>query len=469
MTSSVDGLVSGLSTSSMINQMMQVEAASQTKLKTKVETAKTAVTSYQSVNAKLSAAKSAADVLGRLETWRSVKATSSSEGVTATATGGLSAMSGSIKFNVDQVAKAQTTIVPNVDTTVTTYPNSINITLGGYTAPDGDGDGQPDFDPGTNLPKNITVTGDATPEKIAAAVNSAGLGIRAYVVKTTGNEGVLQFTGMKSGAANGFKIEFDGASAPFDAPITTQPQDAKVTLNPGEASAYSVTSTSNVFSALMPGVSLTVSKPENGVTVDAVADVSAIADKFKAFVDATNEALTEIKTQTAYDAETRTASPLTGDFTIRQMMQTLMGQISGGLNSKMKLDTDGKKILSEPYDFGSLKQLGISLSKDGKQLDFDAGAFTTAYNKDATKIQEAGQIFGNNIKLIANKQTKSVTDVITGRKNEIDSLNGQISNWDVRLSARREALQRQYAALETSLGSLKNQSSWLSGQLAGLA
>ena len=309
-----------------------------------------------------------------------MKATSSSEGVTATATGGLSAMSGSIKFNVDQVARAQTTIVPNVDTTATGYPSSLNITLGGWTAPDGDGDGKPDFDPGSNTPKNITITGDATPEKIAAAVNSAGLGIRAYVVKTSGNEGVLQFTGMKTGAANGFKIEFDGASAPFDAPITTQSQDAKVTLNPNESSQYSVTSSTNVFGALMPGVSLTVSKPESGVTVDAVADIGAIADKFKAFVDATNEALTEIKTQTAYDAETRTASPLTGDFTIRQMMQTLMGQISGGLNNKLKLDEDGKKILSEPYYLGSLKQMGISLSKDGKLLEFDAGAFTTEYN-----------------------------------------------------------------------------------------
>jgi len=63
----------------------------------------------------------------------------------------------------------------------------------------------------------------------------------------------------------------------------------------------------------------------------------------------------------------------------------------------------------------------------------------------------------------------SLTSIITGRNNEISGLNDQISDWDVRLAAKREALQKQYADLEVSLGKLKDQSSWLSGQLAGLS
>src|SRR3954468_6287125 len=87
-SSSVDGLVSGLSTSSMITSLMQVEAAPQTRLKSKVSTAQTAVASYQAVNSRLTALKTAADNLGQLSTWRAVKPTSSSSTVTATAVAG---------------------------------------------------------------------------------------------------------------------------------------------------------------------------------------------------------------------------------------------------------------------------------------------------------------------------------------------------------------------------------------------
>ena len=66
MATTVDGLVSGMSTSTMISQLMQIEAAPQTRLKTKVSDAQSVVTAYQSVNTKISALKTAADSLGQL-------------------------------------------------------------------------------------------------------------------------------------------------------------------------------------------------------------------------------------------------------------------------------------------------------------------------------------------------------------------------------------------------------------------
>lgn len=473
MPSSVDGLVSGLSTSTMITQIMQVEAAPQKKLKTKVETAQTAVTAYQTINAKLKAARSAADTIGRLDPWRTMKATSSSESVTATPLNNLAGMAGSLTFNVKSVAKPQSTVL-RVDTAAEdVLPSSFTVNLGKY-----DENGVLAVDSS----KTVELTGDPapkpTPENIAAAINKADIGIRATVVKTNGDEGVLQFTGTKAGTENGFEIpEFAGLGLPDpDTGIPTDPKtsrgtDAVILVNPDSPeTSYEVKSQSNTFNGLMPGVSLTVTKPEDGVTVDATADVEAITAKFQAFVEATNEALKEIKTQTAYDPETRKGSPLTGDFTIRQMTQAVLGEISAGLTSKKSLDKDGK-VVTEEFDFGtagpSLSRLGIKLSGDGL-LEFNASAFKTSYAEDPAKTQEAGMVFGGNFKILTGKQTNSVTDVITGRKNEIESLNGQIGNWDVRLLARREALQRQYAALETALGKLNNQSSWLSGQLAGL-
>ncbi|SDT75920.1 flagellar filament capping protein FliD [Actinoplanes derwentensis] len=470
MGSSVDGLSSGLNTTSMITQMMQVEAAPQTKLKTKVETAQNVITSYQTVNAKLKATKSAADSLGSLGSWRALKTTSSSSSVTATAAGGLAGMTGSVKFDVSSVARSQTTVLKVADTTAEgTFPTSIMVQPGSWST---DGNGVEQFT-AVGDPVEVTIPEPRKADSLTSAMNSAtdangvSLGIRAYTVTTSGSEGVVQFAGMKSGSANGFQIAgLENSGTGGTGPESTSAKDAVLTMNPGTAAEYKVTSATNTFSALMPGVTISVSKQETGVTIDAASDSKAISDKVQALVDAANAALSEIKTQTAYDPDTRTGSPLTGDFTVRQMNQAVLSLISGGL-SYDKSVTANNTPTTETVNFGSLNQLGISLSRDG-QLSFDSTAFAKAYADDPGKIQEAGMAFGSQVRALSDKQSITVTNVITGRKNEIDSLNEQIDNWDVRLSLRKEALQRQYAALETSLGTLKNQSSWLSGQLAGL-
>ena len=41
--------------------------------------------------------------------------------------------------------------------------------------------------------------------------------------------------------------------------------------------------------------------------------------------------------------------------------------------------------------------------------------------------------------------------------------------WDTRLELRRSGLEKQFSNLEVALGKMKQQSSWLAGQLAGLA
>jgi flagellar hook-associated protein 2 len=48
-------------------------------------------------------------------------------------------------------------------------------------------------------------------------------------------------------------------------------------------------------------------------------------------------------------------------------------------------------------------------------------------------------------------------------------MNLQIDNWDVRLAAKQLSLSKTYSDLETALGKLKNQSTWLSGQISSLA
>jgi flagellar hook-associated protein 2 len=64
--------------------------------------------------------------------------------------------------------------------------------------------------------------------------------------------------------------------------------------------------------------------------------------------------------------------------------------------------------------------------------------------------------------------TGSITTAISGRQSRMSQIDGQISNWDVRLAAREATMRAQFAAMETALGKLKDQSNWLAGQLASL-
>ncbi len=160
MTTSVSGLVSGMDTSTLVSQLMQVEAAGQTRLKTKVSTEEKAVTAYQSVNTKLAAAENAADELGKLATWRSAKATSSSSTVSATTASGNSTQTGTVTFDVISLSRAQVSTTRAVSTGDATSQSSISITKGDGTQ------------------SNVDISADRSLAGIASAINGAGLGIK---------------------------------------------------------------------------------------------------------------------------------------------------------------------------------------------------------------------------------------------------------------------------------------------------
>jgi flagellar hook-associated protein 2 len=458
MTSAVDGLVSGINTTQMITQLMQIEAAPQDRLKQKVSTAQTAVASYQSVNSKVTALKTASDALASLSTWRGIKATSSSSTVSATAVAGTTtAAAGTTTFDVVALAKAQITTARVDPTADVTSNNSFTITIGPADVVDPDTGVVTTDNSGKRKDYTVTLT-DKTAQGVATAVNNAGIGVKAAVVTTGGAQNVLQFSGSNTGAANSFSI------SNFD-PATTNvatAADARLQIGGGETNGgYDVTSGSNTFTGLLTGVSVTVSKIESDVTVQATQDVGGIADKFEALVKAANATLTEVSNQTAYDTSSNTGSPLTGDFAVRNMSQTILSAISMGVQYPDPDDSTKTKTVS-------LSQMGITLDDSGA-IKFDRDKFTANYNAVPASIQSFGTILGNTMSTLSSKQATSLASVITGRNDEISTFNDQIGDWDVRLSVKKQALQKQYSDLEVNLGKLKDQQSWLSGQLAGLS
>jgi flagellar hook-associated protein 2 len=459
MAMSVDGLVSGLSTSDLINQLMQVEALPQTALKNKVSAQNKALTAYQGINTKLAALTTAAKALDSDSAWNAVKATSSSDAaiVTTTAT----ATPGSITFKVDNVATAHTVLMSGRVTSPTDVNQPVISDTATFVFNAQGTDGSP-------VPLTAA---SASLKAVVDAINNSPvpLAYRAAIVQPTAGQYTIQLSATKAGADPASAI--DPALVPDSLGAATDMwpgQDAAVTILGPDANndgnldpLYTLTSTTNAFTGVLPGVNISVTKPGT-VTINTTVDPDTTVGKVQALVDAANTALKEIKTATAAKNGSTAAGPLAGDSALRALSQQIISAVATGAGS-----------------LGSLATVGITVERDGT-LAFDKKTFQSAFDADptgtrayfvdpldvdterlATRLEDIGHS--------ASATTGTVTTLIKRRSESIAALNDQVEVWDVRLASRRAALQRQYSALEVALGKLKDQQSWLSGQLAGLS
>jgi flagellar hook-associated protein 2 len=119
----------------------------------------------------------------------------------------------------------------------------------------------------------------------------------------------------------------------------------------------------------------------------------------------------------------------------------------------------------------TLATIGIQLDRSGKVV-FDREKFLGALGTDAAATQtaatEVAQRFADLGKSVSEPRTGSLTLAVARHDEAVKNLNELIDAWDVRLESRKQALTRQFSAMEVALGRLQDQSSWLTGQLGSL-
>jgi flagellar hook-associated protein 2 len=219
---------------------------------------------------------------------------------------------------------------------------------------------------GSVTANNVSV-GDGSLSTVVANINSAGAGVTATAVQVGQGMYRLQINSNTAGTNNGQNIdasEFSAAVGPLVE--LTAATDAKITVGSG-AGSYQITSQTNTVTGLLPGVTVQLkSASASPVTITVNRDVSGIADKVKALVDAANKVQAAVATATKYDPDTKTASPLTGDPTTRRLM------------------FDITRALTDATSFGNPGAPGLaggSIDKTGKYT-FDPSKFTAAFASD---------------------------------------------------------------------------------------
>lgn len=429
----VNGLVSGLDVPSIVSQLMTIESQPRVRLSSRLTSVQRTAAAYRDVNTRFLGLLTAAKAMTTSSTWSATTATASDPSVTVRSDS--TAQPGTLTFNVTQTAATHSLISTGAGWASSTAA---------YGAPsitvyDGSG---------TTAKGTITIGGSGTLADAAAAINSSSFGLTASIVQVAGGAYQLQVASKTTGANSAFTL-----GAGFG--VVTAGADAKLTVGTG-AAAYTATSSTNTFTGVLPGATITVSKPVNGVTVTVAPDTNGIATKMQALVDAANSALSSIASYT--DTSRGTTAALSGNYTLVDFAQRVLTAISSAVG------TDG-----------SAAQAGLQLTKDGK-ITFDQAAFVSQLNANPALTQRL--VNGNTttpgvaarLATVASAATDSVTGTLVTLANGQDavatSLQKQIDSWTYRLGGRQEQLTNQFTSLQTMLGTLQNQQSWLSSLIA---
>ncbi|EMO4244570.1 TPA: flagellar filament capping protein FliD [Citrobacter freundii] len=249
------------------------------------------------------------------------------------------------------------------------------------------------------------------------AINSSddNPGVSAALVKTDGQTTIM-LTSDTTGAQSGFTATVNGTVIASPETAMTTPQDAVINL--GGKDGPTITSSSNTFDDVIPGVTMTfteVSDPDNAsdvTTITVAEDSSASQAKVQTFVDAYNTLVDTVDSLTSNGGDGSNPGVFAGD---------------AGLNS---LTNQLDDIAHSYYDGVSIVDYGISLDSDG-HLEIDSDKFNEAMEANPDGLTS---IFVGDDSMVAqmddlmDSYLDSSTGIITMREDNIEDQQSKIQD-----------------------------------------
>lgn len=446
-TTSSLGVGTGVDLQTMLTKIMAAERAPITALDTKISAANTKISVYGTLKSKLDALQSAAETLQFPSRLAAVSATTSDAtvvGASATYTAAI----GSYSAEVTQLAAAQKSFSVAYNAGTTFGQGTLNFTVGGVAA------------------TPITLNGQAsyTLAEVGTQINNAKIGVTATVITDSSGKQRMVLTGDKSGAANSFGLSStltaSGSQASLDSFDTAtvglmrnSAQDGKMKLD-----GIEIASSTNSFTTGSNGLTLTAVKLGTA-NISVQNDSTKITTAAQAFVDAFNAVASLIKSNTGYDAATKTSQALTGDSTVRSVMGNLG---SARTTTPTELST---------ATFKSLSEIGISIQQSGL-LALDSSKLNKAISASPTEVIKTlsayGKSFGTAVMDMQNTGGV-VSNRLSSLKSSVSRFQTTQTSLEHRVSLIEKRYQAQFTALDKYVSAMNVTSSALTQQLAGLA
>ncbi|MGG5259650.1 flagellar filament capping protein FliD [Phycicoccus avicenniae] len=308
---------------------------------------------------------------------------------------------------------------------------------------------------GTATVADLGLANGSTLGQVASAVGASAVGATAATVKVSADAYRLQLTSTSTGADSDLMLSAGAFGSSGLGELAQLQAGTDTVLHVGTGpGAYDVRSSTTSVTGLLSGVTITAIKadPTTPVTTTVAADDGAVADKVAALVAGANQALSFIAGRSGYDADTKKSGVLLGNSMTQLVTRRITDAAVGGKTS-------------------SPSAYGVTVGRDG-QLAFDRTAFLAAYAKDPAAVKATLTTMATTVADVAKQASDPLDGFVTKQVGtEQDRVRGytqQITAFEARMTMRETTLKRQYAALETALGTLRSQSDWLTAQLKTL-
>jgi flagellar hook-associated protein 2 len=238
---------------------------------------------------------------------------------------------------------------------------------------------------------------------------------------------------------------------------TTTAANAALSVN-----GIALSSASNTLTDVVDGLTLNLVKPTTGdVAVSVATDTASAKTAITDFVSAFNTLASFIRTQTAYNADSKTAGALQGD----QGTLSLQSQLRSVLN-------EGSSASSA---WSRLSDIGLVMKTDGTLETSTAKLDNALGNMAELKKLMAGD-GSTSAEMGFVRRFKNLADAALGSSGLFESRNSSLQTsiarnsksqdaMEQKLEKTRARLQAQYAALDTKMASLNNLSTYMTQQI----
>ena len=462
MASPLAGLGSNIDVNSLVSGLMEVERAPLRAITAKTTQYQANLSAFGTAKSALSGLQTASRALSDAMTSIPAAVTSSTPAVaTATALAGTTPANFSLSVqSLAQAHRIYTGAFPTADTVVGS--GAIAIDRGSYNGAT--------FTANSGIPAvTITIPANATLNSIRDAINNADAGVTASVVND-GSGFRLVLGADDTGAAQGMRIrttddDGDNIDTAGLSQIAFDPESAvgsgrnMTQARAGTDAAFTVdglpmTRASNDVADAVGGVTFKLSSTGDtsvGVTRDLTKMRAALDELVKVY----NSTSGTLKSQSSYDAASRSGGPLNGESSIRGVLTQMRRTLSNNYG------VDG-----DPYR--TLSSLGVTVKSNGT-LAVDTTKYEAAMNANPVAASATIAEFARG--LTSTLDNALGTDgAITARTDGIQTAMQRLTDQQARVEARLATVElryrTQFSALENLMASMTSTSSYLTSQLS---
>jgi len=297
---------------------------------------------------------------------------------------------------------------------------------------------------------NITIPAGATMQQTRDAINTQlqSKGISANVLNDA-NGSRLVISSQTTGKGTDITISGDSElSTGYSA--GKPPVNAQYTID-----GIAMESSSNKITSAISGVSLELIDTKAS-TITVASNTATLKTSVQSFVTAYNALLTTINTQTKVtatgDAATTTSGALTGDASMRQLVN--------GIRNELLQNTSGSSI-------GNLSQMGISTDQKSGLLTMDDKKWDAAVATPDGAL-EISKVFAGDTGLVA-RMTKATSayvgtsGLLASRASDLNAkltdLTTEQADLERRMESLKSTLSAKYTAMDTLIAQMNASSS----------